>query len=189
MTNKEKRLLTVTGTVLIVAAVAVLILVPYMRKWQFYDKTIAERQTRIYTLKQQVANKPMLMQEIELMNALVEKSNLFIRTPDKASASGVLLSSVKKIVEEAEGKITSVSILNNAKQQGSTANAVSIKINFVIDNNGMIEVLKKISAAKPLLVVTHARIEPMLRRSGYIRIDSGNVRLILTVEGFFAARG
>lgn len=183
MTANEKRLVTVTGTLLAVVAVVVLVLVPYVRKWQFYDKTIDQRQTRIHNLKRQVANKPALLQEIELMDSLMDSSNLFIRAADKTAASGALLSAVKKIAEEAGGEIASINILDKRK---TASNTVAINLNLTIDNAGLVDVLKDLSASKPLLNVTKARIVPLLKRKGNRASDTGKVRLVLTVEAFFA---
>lgn len=183
MTTDEKRLVTVTGTLVAVVAVAVLVLVPYVRKWQFYDKTIDQRQTRIHNLKRQVANKPALLREIELMDSLMDASNLFIRATDKTAASGTLLSAVKKIAEDAGGEIDSINILDKRK---TASNTVAINLNLTINNIGLVDVLKDLSASKPLLNVTKARIMPILTRQGNQTSDSGKVRLVLTVEAFFA---
>ncbi len=147
MTQKEQQLLTVFGTLFAVVIIVVLVAVPYVRKLQFYDKKIAERQTQIYNYKRQIANKPALQGEIQMMNEVMDAAELFLRDVDKASAASALLSSVKKIVEDANGDISSVNMI----QQKNSGNKVTAKVNFTIDNDGLIEVMKNLSASKPLM--------------------------------------
>ncbi len=136
MTNKEKKLLTVVGTVVVLVSVAVLVLLPYVKKWQFYDKAIDQRTARILTLKRQIANKPALEKEIRLMGEMVNASKLFFPVADKAAAESQLLSTVKKMIENAGGQINSVNIVN--QQRGNISNSAAVKINFTIDNNGLV---------------------------------------------------
>lgn len=188
MTSKEKRLLTVTGTFLTIVVIGVLTLVPYVRKWQFYDKTIAERQTNIHSYKRQIANKPLLLEEIGLVDGLMTSSDLFIRAANKAAASSVLLAAVKTLVEKSGGQITSINTLNLQKQNVTT-NAVAVKVNFIAENNTMVKVLKQLAASKPLLNVTTARITPLLRRQRNQDIDTGKVRIDFVIEAFYIEGG
>lgn len=191
MTSNEKRLLTVTGTVVAVVAVAVLLLVPYIRQWQSYDNAIAQRQQQIQRLKRQVVNKPVLISEINRMDALMNASNLFIRAGDKATASGILLSSLKKLVEDAGGEIRSVTSLSPKKQQAADDNIVAAKMDFTIDNMGFVDILSDLSTAKPVLNITAVRLTPLLKRKSRRtpKTDTGKLRLNMVVEASFITGG
>lgn len=188
MTSKEKRLLTVTGTFLTIVVIGVLTLVPYVRKWQFYDKTIAERQTNIHNYKRQIANKPLLLEEIDLVDGLMVSSDLFIRAADKGKASSSLLSAVKNMVEQTGGQIHSINILHSSAQK-QAANVVSVKILFIVDNAGLIHFLRKITENKPLLNIVSANIVPLLRSQRRQKVDTGKVRLDLVIEAFYIEGG
>ncbi len=187
MTSKEKRLLTVVGTLVVLVSVAVLVLLPYVKKWQFYDKVIDQRAARIMTLKRQIANKPALEKEIRLMSEMINSSKLFFPVADKATAESQLLSTVKKMIENAGGQINSVNIVN--QQRDSASNSASVKINFTIDNNGLVEILQNLAGSKPLLNVTTAQLRPLMKRRTHKQEDTGKVRLDMVVEGFFSAGG
>ncbi|PIE45855.1 MAG: hypothetical protein CSA45_01475 [Gammaproteobacteria bacterium] len=187
MTNKEKKLLTVVGTVVVLVSVLVLVLLPYVKKWQFYDKVIDQRATRILMLKRQIANKPALEKEIQRMGEMINSSKLFFPVADKAAAESQLLSTVKKMIESAGGQINSVNIVN--QQRGSASNSASVKINFTIDNNGLVEILQNLSGSKPLLNVTTARLLPLMQRRARQQEDTGKVRMDMVIEGFFSAGG
>ncbi len=187
MTNKEKRLLTVVGTVVVLVSVAVLVLVPYVKKWQAYDKVIDQRAARIMMLKRQIANKPALEKEIRLMGEMINSSKLFFPVADKATAESQLLSTVKKMIENAGGQINSVNIVN--QQRGNASNSAAVKINFTIDNNGLVRILQNLAGSKPLLNVTTAQLLPLVQRQARKQEDTGKVRLDMVIEGFFSAGG
>lgn len=187
MTGKEKQLLTVTGTLLAVAAVAVLGLVPYVKKWQEYDKVIDQRASRIQTLKRQVANKPALQNEIALMSDMMASSKLFFPVATKQAAEAQLLATVKKMIEDAKGQIHSVNILN--QRQGGAKNTAAVKINFTIVNNGLVDVLQKMAGSRPLLNVITARLTPLLKRQRNKQTDTGKVRIDMVIEGFYSDGG
>lgn len=187
MTNKEKQLLTVGGTLLIVVATVMLLAVPYVKKWQAYDKVIEQRASRIATLRRQIVNKPALQQEIQLMHDMMSSSKVFFPVATKAEAESLLLSTVKKIIEGAGGQIRSVNILNN--RRGAAKNAAAVKINFTVDNNGLVDILTNFAGSKPLLNISTTTLIPMLKRQGRKSVDSGTVRLDMVVEGFYSTGG
>lgn len=187
MTVEEKRLLTVTMTLVLLVAMVVLIVVPYVRQWQSYDDIIEHRAQRIQTLKRQVLNKPALMREIELMDKVIQSSKLFIPTADKQVAEAQLLSAVKKMVEKADGQIRSVNILGN--RRAARQNTVAIKINFTINNSGLVELLSELASSKPLFNITTTTLIPVVIRQGVRQLDTGNVRLDMVIEGFYSGGG
>lgn len=187
MTSNEKQLVTVGGTLLLLAVAAVLVAVPYIRKWQEYDIVIEQRASRIHNLKRQIANKPALQNEIQRMNNMIHSSKLFFPVATKQAADTQLLSTVKKMVEGVGGQIHSVNILN--QQRGEAHNSAAVKINFTITNNGLVDILQKLAGSRPLLNIATARLTPQIQRQGRKQLDTGQVRLDMVVEGFFTRGG
>lgn len=181
MTNKEKQQLTAIGTLVVVIAIGVLLGVPYVKKLKEYDRITEQRLSQISALQQQIANKPALEASIESVDALMEKSNIFMRVANQQAADAELLSIAKKIIEEAGGEVSSV---NPLRAQGKSKSS-QVKINMTITHEGLVEVFKQMSVSKPLMTITEMQAVPVFKRQGNIMIETGRFRVTLGVEAFF----
>lgn len=185
MTRQETKLLTVLGTLLMIAVVAVLILVPYFRKLNFYEKNISASEQQIINLQRQVANKPELQAVLSEFEALLDESNLFMRVSDREAAAAQLLSSIKKIIEDAGGEISSI---NPARARNTDENSrtVSVRVSFVVDNDGFVTMLSELAGYKPLMNVVQTRMVPMIKRTRQGISETGQLRLSMDIEAFYS---
>lgn len=184
MTNTDKKRLTAILTWVAVIALITVVAMTYRKQLAYYNQAIDEKKALIFRLKREAANKPKLAAAITEIDRLIDESKLFIRTANRQAADAELLSQVKKIIEAAGGEIQSVTPINNRRNK---ANNTRVNISLTAANDELIEIISKMGASKPLMNVTQARLTPIWQGRGRQRTETGNVRVQLQVEAFFAA--
>lgn len=184
MTTKDKKRLIGILTWVAVIGLITITALTYRKQAAYYDKSIAEKKALIYRLKREAANKPKLTHAIAEIDRLIDESKLFIRTPNRQAADAELLSQAKKIIETAGGKIQSVTPISNRRNK---ANNSRVDISLTATHDQLIEIISKMAASKPLMNVTQARLVPIWKGRGRQRQETGNARVQLQVEAFFAA--
>ncbi len=128
MSTKDKKILVVIFTFVLIIAGLVLGLNPYFKKLNEYDELIKNRTTKINSLKVQAANKPLLEDELNRINKVISSSDVFIKAND-SSAESLFLADSRKIILEAGGDIKTSRITNNKK-----TNSLVADISFEISN-------------------------------------------------------
>jgi|GEM_PF-6043773 len=179
MTYHGKQRLIAAVTLLGIIAVVVLLSVPYLKKMQAYQNLIDERQSKIASLKQQIANKPLLQQEIKRLSALLDQSSIFIRAADPQAANTKLLSLTKKIIEDAGGEIHSVVPINK-----NDKHKTHVRIKAIVDYDAMIAIFKNMAVSKPLINISNISITALLKKQKKQWVDSGKVEISLDLEAF-----
>lgn len=182
MTHAEKKQLTVVMTVLAVLVIVVLFAVPYLRKIKEYDSIIEQRTQQVRMFKRQIANKPMLESEITRVGELMQQSDLFVQAQDPQEATGKLLSTLKKVIEDNGGEIKTVNPLNQRKKQSNT---VIVQVTLIANNEQLADILNQLAATKPILDISGARLTSIVRRRGNSAPTDTPLNIVLEVRSFF----
>lgn len=180
--QKEKKILTAILTWSGIITLVIFGIIIYNKQLNYYDNAILRKKDKIINLKRQVANKPALEDAIQKINLLMEQSNIFLRASNKQAADALLLSQVKKIIEEGGGEIRSLDPMNNRRNKSNNSR---INVDLSASQEDLINIIKTMSSSKPLLNITHAGINPLLEVNGRRRVETGKVRAQLQIEGFF----
>lgn len=191
MNRSEKKRILVMLTLGALLAVAVAVILPVKRKWDFYNKTINERQSAVKLYQQQIVNKDPLAREVERLNDIYDKTGFFMRAENGTNAGANLQKIVRGILDKNQVAIRSTQVTPASLVP---ANRAEIKANTVFSSiNSFMTVLEAFNSNQPTLRVTTAIIRPqsspqMVKQGkAYVRknLENGQLHINMTIQTFY----
>lgn len=187
MTRKDKKRLVQIITLSCLALVVILVAVPYIKKYQRYNRQIASYQEKILQAEQRIINKPALQEEIAKADGLLDTGKMFIIAPTQEQADAQLAQFMRKIVTDVGAE------LEQTKKTTGQGAAVGLDTRFTATTEGFVEILRAISEHRPVINVTSVIVSPLSdkrrvkegRRTKIVRELNGKLKVTLTVEAFF----
>jgi len=185
LNKSQRRWLALGLLVLVVLVVVITIIWPVFEQANQNKQKIDYLTKRLERYKRVAAGKPQVLEKLGRLKAKQIKNNQFFKEQSHALASAELQQLVKDAINQAAGVVTSTQVIA-AKNQGQFAQ-VGIRVQLTASITALKDILYKIEATRPILIVDSLRIrsskgryDRKLRR----RVETDQLTITLEVSGY-----
>nr|WP_269461518.1 type II secretion system protein GspM [Methylocaldum marinum] len=143
----------------VIALLYLVAIAPLVDLGREYSDAVDDLRFRLQRYQKIAAEKDDLLAKLEQIKAAGQQDERFIARDTGALASAELQSTVKEIVSQAGGELTSTQVIPERKEENFTRIAVKIRVNGSTDV--LRDVLHSIETSKPVLFVENLNIRPI----------------------------
>jgi general secretion pathway protein M len=121
-----------------------------------------------------------LADQVSASDRIIADSDSYLTGPNDILAAAALQERSESVIERARGELRSIHVLPaQAVKTAVPVRLIALKIQFIIDSNGLRDVLYELETGNPYLFILELRIQRHDRPNTEPRLD-----VSLTVEGY-----